>query len=94
MIYVFPAVTALIGLALGLVLLRYGFTTAAWVVTGLLTVLMVWGFYKSQTAQGWDALGYVVLWLLGAAPALVGMAAGATFGRRMRIKAEMGKPSD
>ncbi|WP_323771096.1 hypothetical protein [Antarctobacter sp.] len=88
MIFVIPAVAALIGLTAGWGFLRYELSGAAWVVTVLLSVLMAWGLYKSQTAQGWDALAYVILWLLGAAPALLGLGLGAVIGRWRRIKAE------
>ncbi|ASP22870.1 hypothetical protein ANTHELSMS3_04266 [Antarctobacter heliothermus] len=89
MIFVIPAVAALIGLTAGWGFLRYGMSSAAWTVTVLLAVLMAWGLYKSQVAQGWDALAYVVIWLLGAAPALLGLGLGALIGRWRRIKAEM-----
>ncbi|MBT55029.1 MAG: hypothetical protein CMF72_16720 [Mameliella sp.] len=89
MIFVIPAVAALIGLTAGWGLLRYGQSGATWTATFLLAVLMAWGLYKSQVAQGWDALVYVVIWLLGAAPALLGLGLGALIGRWRRIKAEM-----
>ncbi|SNS89867.1 hypothetical protein [Antarctobacter heliothermus] len=88
MIFIIPAVAALIGLTAGWGFLRYGLSGLAWALSALLAILMAWGLYKSQTAQGWDALAYVVLWLLGAAPALLGLGLGALIGRWRRIKAE------
>ncbi|WP_417206992.1 hypothetical protein [Antarctobacter sp.] len=89
MIFVIPAVAALIGLTAGWGFLRYGLSRAAWAMTLLLAGLMAWGLYKSQVAQGWDALAYVILWLLGAAPALLGLGLGALIGRWRRVKAEV-----
>lgn len=92
MIFIIPAGAALIGLAAGWGLLRYGLSGVAWALSGLLAVLLAWGFYKSQVAQGWDALAYVVIWLLGATPALLGLGLGALIGRWRRIKAEAVPP--
>lgn len=84
MIFVIPVVSALIGLAAGWVLLRFDLAKAAWALGICLAVLMGWSLYKSQTAQGWDALAYVIVWVLGAAPALLGLGIGATIARLRR----------
>ena len=89
MIFVIPAVAALIGLTAGWGFLRYGVSNAAWSMALLLSVLLAWALYKSQTAQGWDALAYVIIWLLGAVPALLGLGLGALIGRWRRVKAEV-----
>ena len=43
-------------------------------------ILMIWAIYKGQQAQGWDGIGYAILAILMAAPALIGTLVGAAVG--------------
>lgn len=88
MIIIIPLLALVLGLSTAWFFQSRGWTTAAWTLFFVLTALLFWGIYLSNAAQGWDALGYAIVWMLGTGPTLIGVILGAIIGRWRRHRAE------
>ncbi|MBV7397050.1 hypothetical protein [Mameliella sediminis] len=82
------AAVALGSLGIGWVLVRNGLNALTCGLAAALGLAAGWLFYMTEVTPGWDGLGYAIVLMLGALPALAGLAVGALIGRWRRIRAE------
>ena len=69
---------------------RHGIRWAIPVLCLVFLALMVWAIFEGRQAQGWDGIGYAIVALLMAAPALAGTLAGGAIGTWQRHHADAG----
>jgi len=86
--FVVPILCFVIPLIAGLVAVRQGIDWAVPVLALGFAGLMVWAIWQGRQAQGWDGIGYAIIAILMAAPALFGTLVGGGIGwwRKRRAK--------
>ena len=80
MVYVVPLLAFIIPLIAGVVALRRRQGRAVPVIAGLGAVIMIWAIWQGRQHQGWNAIGYAIVAVLIAAPAILGVLTGAAIG--------------
>ncbi len=87
--FIVPILCFVVPLIAGLVAVRQGIGWAVPVLALGFAALMVWAIWQGQQAQGWGGIGYAILAILMAAPAVLGTLVGGAIGwwRKRRAKA-------
>ena len=90
MIYAIPLFCFIVPFVAAIYALKHHRGRTVLVAAGVTGALMIWAIVQGQRAQGWDGLGYAIAAFLMAAPAVLGMSAGALLGllRRRRAASE------
>ena len=80
MAYVIPILCFAVPLLVGVFACRRGMVWVIPLLCAVFLALMGWALWQGRQAEGWDGLGYAIVALLMAAPALVGVLAGGALG--------------
>lgn len=89
MVYIMPLLSFVIPLIFAVVCQRRGLGWLPAALAVIFAVVMGWAIWKGRQHQGWDAIGYAILALLMAAPAILGLGVGSVVGwwqRRRRAR--------
>lgn len=93
MVYVMPLLSFVIPLIFGVVAVRKRLDWAVPVLAVGMAALMAWAIWTGRQHRGWDAIGYGILAMLVAAPAILGVLTGGGIGwwRRYRARRDGGR---
>ncbi len=80
MVYALPLTCFILSLIAARFAIKYHKDRAVWIAVLCLFGLVVWAIIQGRQAQGWDGLGYMILAVLIALPAKLGLIAGAIWG--------------
>lgn len=80
MVYVLPLTCFIPSLIAARFAVKYHKDRAVWIAVLYLFGLTIWAIFQARQAQGWDGLGYMILAVLIALPAKLGLIVGAIWG--------------
>lgn len=75
-----PLVCFAVPFLVGLMVVRKRIKLVVPVLAAGFTILMIWAIYEGRQAEGWNGIGYAIVAILMAAPALLGTLTGAAVG--------------
>ena len=86
MIYILPLVCFILPLVAAIFAMKHCKDRSIWISAACLFALGIWAILQGRQAQGWDGIGYVMLAVFLAGPAMMGLIAGGIWGifRRRR----------
>ena len=80
MVYLIPIVCLLVPLVVVMIAMQKDMRWVPGLIVAVCAIIMIWAIVKGQQAQGFDGLGYGIVAVLMAAPAIVGALIGALIG--------------
>ncbi|MEO3414906.1 hypothetical protein AAFO92_09645 [Roseovarius sp. CAU 1744] len=81
MVYILPLICFILSLIAARFAIKYYKDSAVWIAVLCLFGLAIWAIFQGRQAHGWDGLGYMILSVLIAMPAQLGLIAGAIWGQ-------------
>lgn len=84
MVYVLPLTCFGLSLIAALFAMKYDKDRSVWIAVLCLFALAIWSIFQGRQAQGWDGMGYVILAVLLAGPAMLGLIVGGIWGMLRR----------
>ena len=92
MVYLIPIVCLLVPLVVAMIAMQKNMRWVPVLFAAVCAVIMIWAIMKGQQAQGFDGIGYGIIAVLMAAPAIIGTLVGALIGWIRVRRAGAGSP--